>query len=107
MQYQNFQQGLRGKHPDDTYGRQMQVMANSLPTEKDLDDVIAYGANLHIELKGLSFKVQASHTEYESNFGGLDRDVTSVDFGFRFDAIDRFSSKLIDKLSLSRGETGW
>lgn len=41
-QYRNFQQGLRGKHPEDTYGRQMQVMSNSLSTEKDLDDVIAY-----------------------------------------------------------------
>jgi cytochrome c553 len=41
-QYQNFQLGVRGEHPDDTYGRQMKMMATSLPTDKDLDDVIAY-----------------------------------------------------------------
>lgn len=49
LQYRNFQQGLRGTHPDDTYGRQMQIMANSLPTEKDLDDVIAYIHSLATE----------------------------------------------------------
>ncbi len=41
-QYQNFQQGVRGEHPDDKYGRQMKMMSGSLPSEKDLDDVIAY-----------------------------------------------------------------
>jgi cytochrome c553 len=41
-QYQNFQLGIRGAHPEDTYGRQMKMMATSLPTDKDLDDVIAY-----------------------------------------------------------------
>jgi cytochrome c553 len=41
-QYLNFQQGVRGAHPDDTYGRQMKMMSTSLPTDKDLDDVIAY-----------------------------------------------------------------
>ena len=42
LQYQNFQLGIRGTHPEDTYGRQMKMMATSLPTDKDLDDVIAY-----------------------------------------------------------------
>ncbi|HEY6131608.1 MAG TPA: c-type cytochrome [Halioglobus sp.] len=41
-QYRNFQQGLRGTHPDDTYGRQMKMMSTSLPTDNDLDDVIAF-----------------------------------------------------------------
>jgi len=41
-QYLNFQQGIRGTHPDDTYGRQMKMMSTTLPTDKDLDDVIAY-----------------------------------------------------------------
>ena len=41
-QYRNFQQGLRGSHPDDRYGRQMKMMASSLPTGKDLDDVVAF-----------------------------------------------------------------
>jgi cytochrome c553 len=41
-QFQNFQLGVRGAHPEDTYGRQMKMMSTSLPTDKDLDDVIAY-----------------------------------------------------------------
>jgi cytochrome c553 len=41
-QFQNFRLGLRGTHPDDTYGRQMKMMATSLPSDKDLDDVIAF-----------------------------------------------------------------
>jgi len=41
-QYQNFQLGIRGTHPQDTYGRQMKMMSTSLPSDKDLDDVIAY-----------------------------------------------------------------
>jgi cytochrome c553 len=42
QQFQSFQQGLRGTHPEDKYGRQMKMMSSSLPTDKDLDDVIAY-----------------------------------------------------------------
>ena len=41
-QFQNFQQGLRGSHAADKYGRQMQLMSNSLSSRQDLDDVIAY-----------------------------------------------------------------
>ena len=41
-QFQNFQQGVRGDHPDDKYGKQMKMMSGSLPSEKDLDDVIVY-----------------------------------------------------------------
>ena len=41
-QYQNFQLGVRGVHPQDTYGRQMKMMSTSLPADKDLDDVIAF-----------------------------------------------------------------
>ena len=42
-QFNNFKQGLRGTHPADRFGRQMRLMAkNSLPTDKDLQDVIAY-----------------------------------------------------------------
>ncbi|MEH6558547.1 MAG: c-type cytochrome [Oceanicoccus sp.] len=41
-QYRNFQQGLRGSHPDDRFGKQMKMMAASLSTENDLHDVIAY-----------------------------------------------------------------
>jgi cytochrome c oxidase subunit 2 len=41
-QFRNFQQGIRGAHPDDTYGRQMKMMSTTLPTDEHLDDVIAY-----------------------------------------------------------------
>ena len=41
-----FQAGIRGSHPDDKYGRQMKMMANSLPDEKTLDDVIAFMQSL-------------------------------------------------------------
>jgi cytochrome c553 len=41
-QYHNFQLGVRGAHPEDKFGRQMKMMSTSLPTDKDLDDVIAY-----------------------------------------------------------------
>jgi cbb3-type cytochrome c oxidase subunit III len=41
-QFKNFQLGVRGTHPGDTYGRQMKMMSTSLPTDKDVDDVIAF-----------------------------------------------------------------
>jgi len=41
-QYRHFRDGVRGAHPQDRYGRQMSLMANVLPTDKDLDDVIAF-----------------------------------------------------------------
>ena len=47
-QMQNFQQGVRGTHPDDKYGKQMKMMSNSLPSDKDLDDVIAYIQSLAV-----------------------------------------------------------
>ena len=48
-QVQNFQQGVRGAHADDKYGRQMRMMSTSLPSDKDLDDVIAF-----IQAQGVS-----------------------------------------------------
>lgn len=41
-QYYNFQKGIRGVHPSDRYGKQMKMMANSLATEKNLLDVVAF-----------------------------------------------------------------
>ena len=41
-QMANFQQGIRGSHKDDLYGRQMKMMSTSLPDEKTLKDVIAF-----------------------------------------------------------------
>jgi cytochrome c2 len=37
---------VRGTHTEDKFGRQMKMMATSLPTDKDLDDVIAYMQSL-------------------------------------------------------------
>jgi len=42
LQYQNFGTGIRGSHPDDRLGQQMKMMATMLPSEKDLDDVVAF-----------------------------------------------------------------
>lgn len=41
-QYKNFSQGIRGAHPDDKWGKQMKFMANSLPNEAALQDVVAF-----------------------------------------------------------------
>ena len=40
-QYQNFAKGIRGKHPDDKYGRQMQMMSTLLD-DQQLEDVAAF-----------------------------------------------------------------
>ena len=41
-QFANFRDGVRGAHPQDVYGRQMAMMAKTLPTGRDLDDVVAF-----------------------------------------------------------------
>jgi cytochrome c oxidase subunit 2 len=41
-QLKNFKDGIRGKHPQDTYGAQMQAMSNTLPDEAAMKNVIAY-----------------------------------------------------------------
>lgn len=41
-QFANFRDGVRGTDPQDTPGRQMAMMAKTLPAERDLDDVIAF-----------------------------------------------------------------
>ena len=41
-QFHAFQQGLRGTSPQDRYGRQMAMMAGTLPKDSDLVDVIAF-----------------------------------------------------------------
>jgi cytochrome c553 len=41
-QFAFFRDGVRGTHPQDLPGRQMALMAKTLPTERDLDDVIAF-----------------------------------------------------------------
>ncbi len=41
-QLHNFQQGIRGGHPQDFYGAQMGLMARILKDDKAVDDVLAY-----------------------------------------------------------------
>jgi len=41
-QFTNFRDGIRGAHPQDLQGRQMAMMARTLGTDRDLDDVIAF-----------------------------------------------------------------
>lgn len=41
-QFAHFRDGLRGADPKDIPGRQMAMMAKTLPTERDLDDIIAF-----------------------------------------------------------------
>ena len=41
-QFAHFRDGVRGTHPQDLQGRQMAMMAKTLPGDRDLDDVIAF-----------------------------------------------------------------
>jgi cytochrome c oxidase subunit 2 len=41
-QLKNFQQGIRGSHPQDFYGAQMALLANSLKDDRAASDLIAY-----------------------------------------------------------------
>ena len=41
-QLENFRLGVRGAHSGDDYGHQMVLMARSLPTERSINDLLAY-----------------------------------------------------------------
>ncbi len=41
-QFAHFRDGVRGTDPQDTPGRQMAMMAKTLPAKSDLDDIIAF-----------------------------------------------------------------
>ena len=45
-QINNFKDGVRGTHADDTYGMQMRPMAMTLTDEAKVDEVVAYIASL-------------------------------------------------------------
>ena len=45
-QLENYQQGIRGKHPQDMYGPQMILMSKLLQDDHAIDDVLAYIATL-------------------------------------------------------------
>lgn len=45
-QLANYKAGIRGNHPDDTYGLQMQAAASLLPDEQAIRDVVRYISTL-------------------------------------------------------------
>ncbi len=45
-QLKNFKAGIRGAHPDDTFGAQMRPMAMVLAGDQDIADVVAYISSL-------------------------------------------------------------
>ncbi len=45
-QIENYQQNIRGRHPQDIYGPQMILMSKLLQNERAIDDVVAYIATL-------------------------------------------------------------
>ena len=45
-QLKNFRAGIRGAHPDDTFGAQMRPMAMVLTGDQDIEDVVAYITSL-------------------------------------------------------------
>ena len=48
-QIQNFKNGLRGAHAEDTAGLLMRPMAKTLATETDVNDVVAYISSLDVQ----------------------------------------------------------
>lgn len=48
-QYENFRDGVRGSHADDTYGQQMLRMGQVLKTEQDIRDVAVWLGSLGID----------------------------------------------------------
>ena len=47
-QLNNFRAGVRGAHPDDTFGAQMRPMAMVLAGDQDIEDVVAYITSLDL-----------------------------------------------------------
>ncbi len=47
-QLKNFRAGIRGAHPDDTFGAQMRPMAMMLAGDQDIEDVVAYITSLDL-----------------------------------------------------------
>lgn len=48
-QLRKFRTGLRGTHPDDTFGRQMKAATDILPDDRAIFDVVAYISTLTTE----------------------------------------------------------
>ncbi len=75
-----------------------------------IDDVIAYGAELAIKLREVKLSARATYTDYDSDFEQFeqfDRGVTRFEIGIEIRAVSRFTSKLVDKMSLGSAGTDW
>lgn len=48
-QLNNFRDSIRGTHPDDKFGGQMQQIAASIPDDQTIKDLVAYLNSLHAE----------------------------------------------------------
>ncbi len=81
--------------------------ATSIGVPDRIDDVTAYGAELEIVLLKMKVGVRAIRTDYDTDFDGLDRAVIRIELGVELDAVSKFTSRLIDKLSLGSAGTDW
>ncbi len=93
--------GLFGEVGEDEF----EAASPGLPDR--IDDVTAYGADLRIELREVSLSVRAVFTDYDSGFAEFDRDSTRLQFSVGFEAIRKFTSGLVEKLSLGSPGTDW
>ena len=67
-QLKNFRIGIRGAHPDDTFGAQMRPMAMMLANEQDIADVVAYltSMNMPDPVKTVEGDVEAGKKAYQT-----------------------------------------
>ncbi len=67
-QMKNFRAGIRGAHPDDTFGAQMRPMALTLPDEQAVQDVVTYIATLDLPDPPVTIEgdIEAGKKAYET-----------------------------------------
>ena len=61
-QINNYQQSIRGAHPQDLYGNQMILMARLLHNEQAVDDVVTYISSLEVSKKTLISTIKKQGT---------------------------------------------
>ncbi len=67
-QMNNFRAGIRGAHPDDTFGAQMRPMALTLPDAQAVQDVVTYIATLDMPEPPVTIEgdIEAGKRAYET-----------------------------------------
>jgi cytochrome c oxidase subunit 2 len=66
-----FRSGLRGSHPDDAFGAQMQAIAKTLPNDAAVKSVVAYIADFKAKVAPASLEGNAKRgADYYSNLCG-------------------------------------